>query len=206
MSFMSCIGSRGVLIEDERTRTVRLRKTFESVALHDWCGNGNASMAVLASYERHVVSKSGSRSELQNLRSGSPRSMNRLSDADGTGQASMQTDSQLLLAIHAGDERAMARLFEIYSRLVYSVSLRVLRDPEAAEDVMQEVFLQIWRNPTGFTATRGSLAGLLTVMSRNRSIDVLRKRRPMVSIDDLSLASACSLVRNVAYVFGNYLA
>jgi RNA polymerase sigma-70 factor (ECF subfamily) len=120
--------------------------------------------------------------------------MNRLSDADGTGQASMHTDSELLLAIRVGDERAMARLFELYSRLVYSVSLRVLRDPEAAEDVMQEVFLQIWRNPTSFTATRGSLAGLLTVMSRNRSIDVLRKRRPTDSIDDLSLASGYDLV------------
>jgi RNA polymerase sigma-70 factor (ECF subfamily) len=108
-------------------------------------------------------------------------------------EAQIYTDTYYLIAIGNGEEQAMARLFELYSRLVYSVSLRVLRDPAAAEDVMQEVFLQIWRNPTSFTATRGTIAGLLTVMSRNRSIDVLRKRRPTESINQLELASTHDL-------------
>ena len=83
----------------------------------------------------------------------------------------------------------MARLFERHSQLVYSVALRVLRDPAAAEDVLQEIFMQIWRTPTSFIAARGSLGGWLAVVSRNRSIDLLRRRRPTDSVDDLPLAS-----------------
>lgn len=87
----------------------------------------------------------------------------------------------------------MAALFDRYSKVVYSVALRVLRDPSAAEDVLQEVFMQIWRNPDGFEATRGSLGGWLAVVSRNRSIDALRRKRPVDQIDDLALASNYNL-------------
>ncbi|MBB5339221.1 RNA polymerase sigma-70 factor (ECF subfamily) [Edaphobacter lichenicola] len=87
----------------------------------------------------------------------------------------------------------MAALFDRYSKVVYSVALRVLRDPASAEDVLQEIFMQIWRNPDGFVATRGSLGGWLAVVSRNRSIDALRRKRPMESVDDMSLASNYNL-------------
>jgi len=87
----------------------------------------------------------------------------------------------------------MAALFDRYSKVVYSVALRVLRDPAAAEDVLQEIFMQIWRNPDGFVATRGSLGGWLAVVSRNRSIDALRRKRPMESVDDMALASNYNL-------------
>lgn len=87
----------------------------------------------------------------------------------------------------------MAALFDRYSKVVYSVALRVLRDPAAAEDVLQEVFMQIWRNPTSFIATRGSLGGWLAVVSRNRSIDGLRRKRPTESVDDMALASNYNL-------------
>lgn len=87
----------------------------------------------------------------------------------------------------------MSTLFDRYSRVVYSVALRVLRDPAAAEDVLQEIFLQIWRSPEGFIATRGSLGGWLAVVSRNRSIDNLRRKRPSESIDGIALASNYNL-------------
>lgn len=58
---------------------------------------------------------------------------------------------------------------------------------------MQEIFLQIWRSPTSFVAARGSLGGWLAVVSRNRSIDVLRKRRPMDSIEEVPLESPYDL-------------
>ena len=89
-----------------------------------------------------------------------------------------QDDSVLLGLVQRGDEYAMAALFDRYSKVVYSVALRVLRDPASAEDVLQEIFMQIWRNPGSFVATRGSLGGWLAVVSRNRSIDTLRRRRP----------------------------
>jgi len=79
---------------------------------------------------------------------------------------SAQDDAALLALVQRGDENAMASLFDRYSKIVYSVALRVLRDPASAEDVLQEVFMQIWRNPNGFIATRGSLGGWLAVAGR----------------------------------------
>jgi RNA polymerase sigma-70 factor (ECF subfamily) len=104
-----------------------------------------------------------------------------------------QEDAALLVLVQRGDEQAMASLFDRYSRVVYSVALRVLRDPASAEDVLQEVFMQIWRNPDGFVATRGSLGGWLAVVARNRSIDALRRKRPTEQVDDMALASNCNL-------------
>ena len=102
-------------------------------------------------------------------------------------------DASLLTLVQRGDEAAMASLFDRYSKVVYSVSLRVLRDPASAEDVLQEIFMQIWRSPDSFIATRGSLGGWLAVVSRNRSIDALRRRRPSESVDEIALASPYNL-------------
>jgi RNA polymerase sigma-70 factor (ECF subfamily) len=106
---------------------------------------------------------------------------------------SAQEDAALLALVQRGDEYAMATLFDRYSKLVYSVALRVLRDPSSAEDVLQEIFMQIWRNPDSFIATRGSLGGWLAVVSRNRSIDALRRKRPTEQVDDMALASNYNL-------------
>jgi len=107
--------------------------------------------------------------------------------------SSAEGDSHLLSRVERGEEQAMAALFDRYSKIVYSVALRVLRDPASAEDVLQEIFMQIWRNPESFIATRGSLGGWLAVVARNRSIDVLRRKRPTESVDDVVLGSAANL-------------
>ena len=77
----------------------------------------------------------------------------------------------------------MAQLYDRYSQIVYAVALRVLGDTGAAEDILQDVFVQLWRNPEAFDASRGNLAPWLAVIARNRAVDVLRKRRPQ---DDIS--------------------
>jgi RNA polymerase sigma-70 factor (ECF subfamily) len=107
--------------------------------------------------------------------------------------ASTLEDASLLALVQRGDEHAMASLFDRYSKVVYSVALRVLRDPASAEDVLQEIFMQIWRSPDSFVATRGSLGGWLAVVSRNRSIDALRRKRPTESVDDMAISSPCNL-------------
>jgi RNA polymerase sigma-70 factor, ECF subfamily len=104
-----------------------------------------------------------------------------------------QDDAVLLNLVQRGDESAMAALFDRYSKVVYSVALRVLRDPSSAEDVLQEIFMQIWRSPDGFVATRGSLGGWLAVVSRNRAIDALRRKRPTESVEEMTLASNYNL-------------
>jgi RNA polymerase sigma-70 factor (ECF subfamily) len=106
---------------------------------------------------------------------------------------SEQDDTALLASVQRGDEHAMGSLFDRYSKVVYSVALRVLRDPASAEDVLQEVFMQLWRNPNGFVATRGSLGGWLAVVARNRSIDALRRKRPSEQVEDMALASNYNL-------------
>jgi RNA polymerase sigma-70 factor (ECF subfamily) len=102
-------------------------------------------------------------------------------------------DSALLRGIQSGDHGAMAALFDRYSRIVYSVAMRVLGDPGHAEDVTQDIFIRIWRNPESFVSGRGTLGAWLTVVARNRSIDLLRRRRPTDSVEDVVLASPLSL-------------
>jgi RNA polymerase sigma-70 factor (ECF subfamily) len=104
-----------------------------------------------------------------------------------------QDDATLLALVERGDEYAMATLFDRYSKVVYSVALRVLRDPSSAEDILQEVFMQIWRNPESFVASRGSLGGWLAVVARNRSIDALRRKKPSEPVDDMVMASNYNL-------------
>jgi len=67
------------------------------------------------------------------------------------------SDLQLVKAIRSADQAAMAELYDRYSSIVYSVALRVLQDTGAAEDVLQEVFMQLWRNPGAFDASRGNM-------------------------------------------------
>lgn len=121
------------------------------------------------------------------------RCMYRETGATNQPPPSTLDDASLLALLQRGDEGAMASLFDRYSKVVYSVALRVLRDPASAEDVLQEIFMQIWRNPDGFIATRGSLGGWLAVVSRNRSIDALRRKRPTESVDDMALPSNYNL-------------
>jgi RNA polymerase sigma-70 factor (ECF subfamily) len=105
----------------------------------------------------------------------------------------MKTDPALLRAIRAGDEGAMAALYDRYSSIVYSVALRVLQDAVAAEDVLQEIFMQLWRNPAAFNASRGNMGAWLAVITRNRAIDGLRRRRPESDIDDVVVSVEADL-------------
>lgn len=104
-----------------------------------------------------------------------------------------EEDLALLDRVRRGDGTAMAVLFDRYGKIVYSVALRVLREPASAEDVLQEIFMQIWRNPNSFLEAKGSLGGWLAVVARNRSIDTLRRRRPTDQVEEVALASPCNL-------------
>jgi len=108
-----------------------------------------------------------------------------LSTAEPT---SLPNDTSMVLAIRSGDESAMTRLYDRYSSIVYSVALRVLGETGAAEDVLQEIFMQLWRNPGLFDASRGNLGAWLAVVARNRAIDALRRRRPDEDIQDVTVS------------------
>jgi len=107
-------------------------------------------------------------------------------------------ESALMARIRAGDESAMADLYDRYSGIVYGVALRVLGNTTAAEDVLQEVFLQLWRNPQAFDAERGRLPAWLAVITRNRAIDHLRKRPPEEDIEGLAISTGVNLENTAA--------
>lgn len=101
----------------------------------------------------------------------------------------------LLTRIQSGDHEAMSALFDRYGTMVYSVALRVLKDTGEAEDVMQEIFVQVWKNPSAFVSGRGSLGGWLVVVARNRSIDMIRRRRPSEPVELFALPSSTNLAQ-----------
>ena len=114
------------------------------------------------------------RTHLRDVTSGdgvSPRA--RIARTAGVDRAA--DDAVLMEALGRGDIQALEQLYDRYSALVFSVSLRVLHDPQLAEDVVQEVFLRLWRQPASFDPGRGRFISWLMSVTRNRALDELRR-------------------------------
>lgn len=108
-----------------------------------------------------------------------------MSSAPGTERknaAQDQSDWSLLARVVQKDEAALAALYDRYSGLVYAEASRILRDKGAAEEILQDIFYQVWRTAEKFDPQRGSLPGWLVVVARNRAISKLR--RHSTSSDD----------------------
>jgi RNA polymerase sigma-70 factor (ECF subfamily) len=84
-------------------------------------------------------------------------------------------DRDLMRRLVMKDEAALAALYDRYSGLVYAVVLRVLRDVGAAEEILQDIFYQLWQKASQFDPSRGSLPAWLLVVARNRAISRLRR-------------------------------
>lgn len=99
-------------------------------------------------------------------------------------------DQDLMEAIAQGDEAALGQLYDRYSGLVYSVALRVLRDTGAADEILQDVFFQLWRKASQFDASRGAMGSWLVVMARNRSISRLRRKSSVeeTNVEEIAVA------------------
>jgi RNA polymerase sigma-70 factor, ECF subfamily len=95
------------------------------------------------------------------------------------------SDSALVEKMMAGDESALAALYDRYSGMLFAMLLRILRDRHAAEEVLQDLFLQLWRNAGSFDASRGSLPAWLMVIGRNRAISRLRRRDSQEVLEDV---------------------
>lgn len=85
------------------------------------------------------------------------------------------TDAELVQAIRTGESLALGSLYDRYGSLVYRLALRILTSSQEAEDLTQEIFLNLWHNRT-YNPERGSLNSYLTTLTRSRAIDKLRSR------------------------------
>jgi len=86
-------------------------------------------------------------------------------------------DRALMRRVREGDEDAFAALYDRYAAQVNGVALSILRRPSLSEEVTHDVFLRLWQQPASFDPARGNFAGWLLRVTRNRAIDVLRRRR-----------------------------
>ena len=84
------------------------------------------------------------------------------------------SDSELLHAIARGDEQSLAFLYDRYRLILFGLLMRILKSREEAEDVLQEVFLQVWRRAADFDELRGRPFTWLVTLTRSRAIDRLR--------------------------------
>ena len=94
------------------------------------------------------------------------------------------SDAELISRFASSDESAFAELYDRYSGVAYGVALRVSGSPERAEEVVQDAFMKLWRNPSGFDPGRAALSTYLLTLVRNASIDMLRRSRPTTPLED----------------------
>jgi RNA polymerase sigma-70 factor (ECF subfamily) len=84
------------------------------------------------------------------------------------------TDALLVARLAAGDDHALAEILDGAGPAVYGAARRVLGDSGAAQDVVQDVFVELWRQPGRYDPAAGALRTYLTVLARRRAVDVLR--------------------------------
>lgn len=92
-------------------------------------------------------------------------------------QPGTPTDVDLMIGIQAGDPDALSQLYDRYSGIMKALILRVIHNDTEADDLLQEVFMEIWNQAKNFSAQRGKPLGWMVTLSRRRAIDALRKKQ-----------------------------
>jgi RNA polymerase sigma-70 factor, ECF subfamily len=96
---------------------------------------------------------------------------------------SAETDRQILAAVAGGSTDALERLYDRFAATAYGLARRILAQPDLAEEVVQDVFAQVWRDARRYDAARASVAGWIVLLTRTRAIDRLRARRARPDLD-----------------------
>lgn len=100
-----------------------------------------------------------------------------LTSAPRTRDGTVDDDQSLVSAVARGDARALEVIYDRYARGVYSLGLRLLNDAPAAEEVVQETFLKLWRQPAAYQPSRGRLLPWLLGVAHHHAVDLLRRRQ-----------------------------
>src|SRR5687767_7326952 len=99
-----------------------------------------------------------------------------MSTGAGSDRFHSLTDEDVLAAVQRRDEGALAELYDRYGRLAFGLAYRVLGERGAAEDVVQEAFLAVWRRAGSYQPARGNVRGWLTSIVHHGAIDRRRGR------------------------------
>lgn len=97
--------------------------------------------------------------------------------ARGAFDAARDEDALLIDHVARGDSRALEQIYDRYSRGVFSLAVRLLGDATAAEEVVQETFLKVWRQPGAYQPSRGRLLPWLLGVAHHQAVDMLRRRQ-----------------------------
>lgn len=100
----------------------------------------------------------------------------------------LSSDTDLLFLITLGDEDALAALYDRYCGVLLGLLLRILHQRSEAEDILQEVFLQVWQRAANFDVTRGKPFTWLVTLTRSRAIDRLRSLRSRLATGEKAAA------------------
>src|SRR5574339_976392 len=101
------------------------------------------------------------------------------------------TDAQLLALIGRGENWALSEIHARYAGFVFSIALKTLNDQASAEEIVQQVFTEVWRHARHYQSDRGKFSTWVATITRHKSIDELRHRRVRLltnweSLDDLA--------------------
>jgi RNA polymerase sigma-70 factor, ECF subfamily len=110
-------------------------------------------------------------------------------------------DTHWMQAIARGDESALEQLYQIHSPMVYAICLRILRQESDAQEVLSEVFLEVWKRAASFDPGRGSVRGFLSILTRCRAIDRLRANTAQSDAIMRSVERAGTLIGAVTDAF-----
>ncbi len=86
------------------------------------------------------------------------------------------TQEEVLILIHKKDEKGYTMLYDMYSKSLFAVISNLIKDREEAEDVLQEVFVKIWKNIDSYSESKGRLYTWMINITRNSAIDKLRSK------------------------------
>jgi RNA polymerase sigma factor (sigma-70 family) len=110
-------------------------------------------------------------------------------------------DADVMRRIRAGDRSAVDDLYARFRRPAFALARRILNDDVLAEDVLQEVFLSVWRDPAAFDRSRGSVASWLLAVVHHKAVDAVRReesqRRRQTQAEDAMALDAPTATRDV---------
>lgn len=99
----------------------------------------------------------------------------------------MSDDTALIVKLQDKDESALALIYDKYSAAIYGVIIRMCRDEDSAQNLLQDTFMTIWEKPHTYDAKKGRFYTWAYRIAKNKTLNFLRKTNPLIQTEDLSV-------------------